>query len=95
MLLFFHFSGLIGQNWAMIFSGAGYLPCLFDVDPNQLSRALTATREALQQYEKKGYLRGQGSAETQADKISTTTSLEECLNGAFYVQVGNFTERIL
>ena len=71
----------------MIFSGAGYQPCLFDVDPNQLSRALSTAREALQQYEKKGILKGQGSAQVQADRISTTTSLEECLSGAFYVQV--------
>ena len=71
----------------MIFSGAGYQPCLFDVDLNQLTRALELTREALQQYEEKGFLRGQGSAKDQADRILTTTSLEECLKGAFYVQV--------
>lgn len=79
-------SGLIGQNWAMIFSGAGYQPCLFDVDPNQLSRALELTREALLGYEEKGFLRGQGSGKDQADRILTTTSLEECLKGALYVQ---------
>ena len=71
----------------MIFAGAGYQPCLFDVDPNQLSMALELTREALQQYQEKGFLRGQGSVKEQADRILTTTSLEECLKGAFYVQV--------
>lgn len=79
-------SGLIGQNWAMIFSGAGYQSCLFDVDPAQLSKALTTAHEALQRYEQKGFLRGQGSAKVQAERISTTSSLEECLKGAVYVQ---------
>lgn len=79
-------SGLIGQNWAMIFAGAGYHPCLFDVDPNQLSKALEGTRTHLTEYEKKGQLRGQGSAAEQADKIKGTSSLQECLEGAFYVQ---------
>ncbi|XP_052808553.1 lambda-crystallin-like [Mya arenaria] len=79
-------SGLIGQNWAMIFAGAGYQPCLFDVDPGQLERALQGTRKHLSEYETKGFLRGSGTANEQADKITGTSSLSECLDGAFYVQ---------
>ncbi|KAL4232707.1 Crystallin [Mactra antiquata] len=79
-------SGLIGQNWAMIFAGAGYQPCLFDVDEGQLSRALEGTRQTLSKYEKEGQLRGKGTASEQADRIKGTNSLQECLDGAFYVQ---------
>lgn len=79
-------SGLIGRNWAMIFAGAGYHPCLFDVDPGQVSRALEATETHLKDYEKKGQLRGQETAEEQFRRIKGSSSLQECLQEAFYVQ---------
>ncbi|KAH3737977.1 lambda-crystallin homolog [Dreissena polymorpha] len=79
-------SGLIGQNWAMLFASAGYQTSMYDVEPGQLQRALEGTRNQLTKYEQKGFLKGTGTAEEQAERISGTGSLQECLNGAFYVQ---------
>lgn len=79
-------SGLIGRNWAMIFAGAGYRVCLYDVEPGQVSRALDATQHTLAGYQEKGLLRGQGSAVEQAERIKGTINLQECISGAFYVQ---------
>lgn len=70
----------------MIFAGSGYNVVMFDVDLGQLDRAKTIVTSTLQRYEKDGLIRGSGSAGDQINRISTTTSLEECLNGAFYVQ---------
>lgn len=79
-------SGLIGQNWSMIFAGAGYNVCLFDVDPAQLERAKSNISSTLQRYEKDGLMRGTGTAVEQSTRVSTSNSLEECLHSTFYVQ---------
>jgi len=71
----------------MIFAGAGYNVTIFDVDPNQLTRAQTNIKTTLEQYEKQGYIRGQLKAEQQVELVSTSSSLAECINGAVYVQV--------
>lgn len=84
-------SGLIGQNWSMIFAGAGYNVCLFDVDPAQLERAKSNISSTLQRYEKDGLMRGTGTAVEQSTRVSTSTSLEECLHSTFYVQVSHYT----
>lgn len=86
---FFNFSGLIGQNWSMIFAGSGFNVVMFDVDPGQLERAKTNISSTLQRYEKDGLMRGSGTSTEQAGRISTSTSLEECLTGAFYIQVNH------
>ncbi|CAC5392506.1 CRYL1 [Mytilus coruscus] len=70
----------------MIFAGAGYSVCLFDVDPAQLERAKSNISSTLQRYEKDGLMRGTGTAIEQFTRVSTSTSLEECLNSTFYVQ---------
>lgn len=79
-------SGLIGQNWAMIFAGAGYHVTIFDVDPSQLTRAQSIIKTTLEQYEQEGYIRGKLSAAEQMALVSTSSSLPECLSGATYVQ---------
>lgn len=79
-------SGLIGRNWAMLFAGAGFRPCMYDIEPGQISRALDSTQHTLAGYQERGLLRGQGTAAEQASRIKGTTSLQECLEGAFYVQ---------
>lgn len=71
----------------MIFAGAGYRVCLYDVEPGQVSRALDSTQHTMAGYQEKGLLRGQSSAAEQAERIKGTTNLQECLSGAFYVQV--------
>jgi 3-hydroxyacyl-CoA dehydrogenase len=95
LLIFIDFSGMIGRNWAMIFAGAGYRVCLYDVEPGQVSRALDATQHTLAGYQEKGLLRGQGSAVEQTERIKGTTNLQECISGAFYVQVNSFFNKVL
>ncbi|XP_060080220.1 lambda-crystallin homolog [Ylistrum balloti] len=79
-------SGLIGQNWSMIFAGAGYNVTVFDVDPDQLTRAQTSLKNTMEQYERDGYLRGKLTAAQQMSLVSTSSSLSECLKDSFYVQ---------
>ncbi|OWF45012.1 lambda-crystallin homolog [Mizuhopecten yessoensis] len=79
-------SGLIGQNWSMIFAGAGYHVTLYDTDMDQLMRAKTSIKSTLEQYERDGYLRGKTTAVQQNALVSTSSSLSECLSDAFYVQ---------
>ena len=73
----------------MIFAGSGFNVVMFDVDHGQLERAKTNISSTLQRYEKDGLMRGSGTSTEQAGRISTSTSLEECLTGAFYVQVNH------
>ncbi|KAK3097440.1 hypothetical protein FSP39_009664 [Pinctada imbricata] len=70
----------------MIFAAAGYNVTLFDVDPGQLSKAESSLKTTLQQYEEGGYLRGNTTAAEQVKLVSYSSSLEECLQGAIYVQ---------
>lgn len=79
-------SGLIGQNWSMIFASAGYNVTVFDVDPDQLKRAQSSLKSTLEQYERDGYLRGKLTAVQQMALISTSSSISDCLKDAFYVQ---------
>ncbi|KAL8586606.1 hypothetical protein ACOMHN_040114 [Nucella lapillus] len=79
-------SGLIGQFWAMIFASGGYRVSIYDIEEQQVTRALTLIREKLQQYEQEGCLRGATSAAQQAELISGQTDLAQCLEGACYLQ---------
>lgn len=79
-------SGLIGQSWAMIFAGNGHSVTIFDILPEQVSKALANVRATLARYEAQGCLRGSGTSGQQADLISGATNLGECLQGASYVQ---------
>lgn len=85
--LTFHYSGLIGQNWSMIFASVGYQVALYDVVPEQLAGALGLIKETLGRYEKEGHLRGTLTSTEQIQKITGYSSLSECLEGAIYVQV--------
>ncbi|BFZ10216.1 hypothetical protein BsWGS_13255 [Bradybaena similaris] len=79
-------SGLIGQSWAMIFAGAGYKVTIFDILPEQVSKALETVKLRLTKYEAQGCLRGSLSAQKQISLVSGSSSLEECLHGSSYVQ---------
>ena len=81
------YSGLIGQNWSMIFASKGYKVSVYDVDEGQLTRAEKHIAMTLTQYETEGFLRGEISATEQTKLVSFTSSLEECLAGAIYAQV--------
>lgn len=71
----------------MIFAGAGYNVTIFDVDPNQLTKASENIKSTLERYASQGYLRGQLSASEQNALVSTSSNLSDCLSGAIYVQV--------
>ncbi|XP_062583587.1 lambda-crystallin-like [Saccostrea cucullata] len=79
-------SGLIGQNWSMIFAAQGYKVHVFDVDPGQLTRAEQNISRTLTQYEEEGFLRGDSPAAEQTKLVTFTSSLQECLTEAIYVQ---------
>ncbi|CAL1539451.1 unnamed protein product [Lymnaea stagnalis] len=79
-------SGLIGQFWAMIFSSGGHKVTIYDIYPEQVSKALQNIAANLALYEKQGCLRGQINAEQQTCLISGSNDLQECLKGAVYVQ---------
>lgn len=83
------FSGLIGQNWSMIFASRGYKVSVFDVDQGQITRAEKNISVTLTQYEKDGFLRGEIPAAEQTKLVTFTSSLQDCLSGAIYVQVGH------
>merc|ERR1712123_328585 len=79
-------SGLIGQSWAMIFASVGYKVVLFDVEAAQVTKALENIKAELLEFEAAGTLRGTIGAAAQAELISGTDSLADCVTGAKYVQ---------
>ncbi|RUS83206.1 hypothetical protein EGW08_009017 [Elysia chlorotica] len=79
-------SGLIGQFWAMIFAGAGFKVTIFDIYPEQISKALESIKATLLKYESQGCLRGTLSAAKQAALVTGSNELQQCLDGASYVQ---------
>uniref|UniRef100_A0A069DSF5 L-gulonate 3-dehydrogenase n=1 Tax=Panstrongylus megistus TaxID=65343 RepID=A0A069DSF5_9HEMI len=79
-------SGLIGRSWAMLFASAGYSVTIYDVIQQQVENAKTDIKQQLLTLEKNNILRGKLSAEQQITLISGTSSLEDCLKGAKYIQ---------
>jgi len=79
-------SGLIGKSWAMIFASVGYKVVLFDVEAAQVTKALENIKAELLEFEAAGTLRGTIGAAAQAELISGTDSLADCVTGAKYVQ---------
>ena len=79
-------SGLIGKSWAMIFASEGFSVKLYDVDKNQVSKAIENIRSELVEFETAGTLRGSLAAADQARLVEGTDSLEECVTGAKYIQ---------
>ncbi|KAL8570554.1 hypothetical protein ACOMHN_008911 [Nucella lapillus] len=79
-------SGLIGRSYAMLFASGGFKVTLYDLDPDQVSKAKADIGEQLQQLESQGLLRGALSRQEQFDLITEDTDLKTCVNGAFFVQ---------
>ncbi|GFO12300.1 lambda-crystallin-like protein [Plakobranchus ocellatus] len=79
-------SGLIGQFWAMIFAAGEYRVTIFDIYPEQVTKALENIKATLSRYESEGCLRGNSSAADQAALVTGCNDLGECLKGASYVQ---------
>ena len=70
-------SGLVSKSWAMIFASVGYKVTLYDIDPQQVQKALDNIKEELDQFEKDGVLRGNLKATQQQPLISGSTDLEQ------------------
>jgi len=79
-------SGLIGKSWAMIFASVGYKVVLYDVEQQQVTKALANIKEELLEFEEAGTLRGNIPAKAQAELVTGTASLAECVEGAVWVQ---------
>lgn len=78
-------SGLIGRSWAVLFSRGGYNVVLYDVQQEQLTGALSVIEGQLNSLAETGLLQDKAPEECLA-RISTVTSLEQALEGAFFVQ---------
>lgn len=77
-------SGLVGKSWAMIFASVGYKVTLYDIDPQQVQKALDNIQVELEQFEKDGVLRGNLKAAEQQPLISGSTDLEQSVKVIFY-----------
>eukprot|EP00093_Oithona_nana_P006362 06362.XXX_347668_348795_1 [CDS] Oithona nana genome sequencing. len=79
-------SGLVGKSWAMIFASVGYKVTLYDIDPQQVQKALDNIKVELEQFEKDGVLRGNLKAAQQQPLISGSTDLEQSVKDVVYIQ---------
>jgi len=79
-------SGLIGRSWAMLFCGAGYNVCMYDVTQDLVSKALEDIGHQLRELEASKMLRGSLNPAEQLALIKGSETMQECIEGAFYVQ---------
>jgi len=79
-------SGLIGRSWAMLFCGAGYNVCMYDVSRDLVSKALEDIDHQLHELEASKMLRGNLSPAQQLELIKGSETLKDCLEGACYIQ---------
>ncbi|MDG2312685.1 MAG: 3-hydroxyacyl-CoA dehydrogenase [Alphaproteobacteria bacterium] len=77
-------SGLIGTGWGIVFSESGRHPVLFDTDHNAIEKALVEIRESLNHLNDYGLI--EESPEIIFSRISTSTSIEDAVDGAVHVQ---------
>jgi 3-hydroxyacyl-CoA dehydrogenase len=78
-------AGLIGQEWAALFSSKGLEVILQDVSETILERSVRGVRSNLNFLEENKFL-GQGEAETALKRIEVTTFIGEAVRHADYVQ---------
>lgn len=80
MKLFFTFSGLIGQSWAMLFASAHYNVDIYDVSSEQVNTAYNKIKTELETMEKNEILRGSLNAEQQIKLIKGCKSFKKIIN---------------
>uniref|UniRef100_A0A0G4G624 3-hydroxyacyl-CoA dehydrogenase NAD binding domain-containing protein n=1 Tax=Chromera velia CCMP2878 TaxID=1169474 RepID=A0A0G4G624_9ALVE len=80
-------SGLIGQQWAMLFSSGGFEVVMYDKDKNALAAALPKIEKQFSDLSKNNRLRPSPlTAAQQLQRISVTDSLDACVSGCTYIQ---------
>lgn len=60
---------------------------IYDVDQNQVTRAMEDIQQQLEKQESRGLLRGKFNAKEQLSFIKPSTDLKDCVSGAIHVQV--------
>ena len=60
---------------------------LYDAIPEQVVQALDSIEQQLSKLDTEGNLRGNMTADDQRKNITGYSSLDECLEGVFYIQV--------
>ncbi len=78
-------AGLIGQDWATLFSSKGYKVVLQDVSESVLEKSMSSVRSNLQFLEARGLLE-RGEAEASLKRIKTSRSIGEAADRADYIQ---------
>ena len=78
-------AGLIGQDWATLFSSKGYEVVLQDVSEAVLEKSMSSVRSNLQFLEARGLLE-LGEAEASLKRIKTSRSIGEAADHADYIQ---------
>uniref|UniRef100_A0A3Q2LSP0 3-hydroxyacyl-CoA dehydrogenase NAD binding domain-containing protein n=1 Tax=Equus caballus TaxID=9796 RepID=A0A3Q2LSP0_HORSE len=94
-------SGLIGQSWGMLFASGGFKVKLYDIEQQQVTKALEnirrkrnwhnylpCSRKEMKLLEQAGSLKGSLSAEEQLSLIRGCASVEEAVEGAMHIQHG-------
>lgn len=85
-------TGLIGRGWAVVFAKAGYDVALYDAKRDAADIALKAVKVSLYDMETVGVV---DSSAMVLNRISVSTSLQEALDSAVYVQESILEEREL
>lgn len=71
----------------MLYAAAGYHVCMYDNVESQLNAALADIQSQLKDLKAKDLLRGRLNVDEQFSRISVTSSLKECVQDSFFVQV--------
>lgn len=79
-------SGLIGSSWAMIFASVGYQVQIYDISPEQITKAIDHIVTELNRLEQMNALRGTLSAKQQIECITTTNDFKELVKNSIFIQ---------
>lgn len=71
----------------MLFASGGYQVFIYDVDSEQIIKAKADIKGQLLMLEEQGLLRGALTRDEQFSLITGVSNLQECVEGAFFIQV--------